>query len=342
MRKSSHIKIALIIIAILAVAGAAVLGSVFISGNRDANRYQKAISMGEKYLSELDYENARLKLQEAINIDPKQEQAYVNLAGIYKETGAYDSALSVLETAQRHGEFSEVSRMRREIEDEMERLNRAEQEQAAPPVLTDPVQYNVSIETMYDGNRTGWMEYPVITASVDSEVIKSINTAYESHAREHLSEWEQIVDELLAQGEPLAGYEATLFCEVTYQQEEIISVKYEHYSYTGGAHGYQYAYGISYNLETGEELTIGGLLGCSDDIGWEAAVSVYNQTIVGRVESVTEEAVRSVIRDCGYWLTEEGVVVQIPQYAVASYSAGPLEALVTQDDVEAVRKIVTN
>ena len=46
-------------------------------------RIKKQLKLGDKYISELDYENAVLAYKEAIQIDPKNEEAYIALANAY-------------------------------------------------------------------------------------------------------------------------------------------------------------------------------------------------------------------------------------------------------------------
>lgn len=332
--EKSSLRVVLILIAVLAVLALGILSIVLITGSRSSNKYQEAISQGEKYLSEMDYGNAKLMFQEAISINPKQEKAYVNLARMYQETGEYEAAITVLDSANQYVESEELSRIRIELERDTEESGSMVVPEEVEP--TPKIRYEIMIQSVSDASGTGMMQYPVIIASINSKIIEDINAAYKKHAQERLAEWEENVSEMTAMGEDISGYEESLSCQIAYHKDEVLSMKYESFYYAGGPHGYQYSYGIAYNLETGEELTIGDLLGCSDDIAWEAAVSVYNRTIVGKLETVTEADVRSVIRDCGYWLTEEGVMVQISQYGVASYAAGPQEALVTQADVAAV------
>ena len=55
--------------------------------------------MGSKYMAELDYENAIIALNKAIEIDPKNVDAYAMLAKVYGKSGRPDEAKSTLEKA---------------------------------------------------------------------------------------------------------------------------------------------------------------------------------------------------------------------------------------------------
>ena len=47
-------------------------------------RHGVKVNAGEKYLTELDYDNAILSYEEAIRISPKKEDGYLGLAGVYR------------------------------------------------------------------------------------------------------------------------------------------------------------------------------------------------------------------------------------------------------------------
>lgn len=62
-----------------------------------AKQLNEQLSLGEKYLSELNYESAIVTYTAAIAIDPKCEEAYIQLAEVYIATGDAAKALQVLE-----------------------------------------------------------------------------------------------------------------------------------------------------------------------------------------------------------------------------------------------------
>lgn len=70
------------------------------------SKVKKQLALGEKYLSDMDYENAVLAYREAVQIDPKCEEAYLGLADSYiyladrfLEEGDEEKALKCLRKA---------------------------------------------------------------------------------------------------------------------------------------------------------------------------------------------------------------------------------------------------
>ena len=98
-----------LIIAIIAAAVAVVgivLFFVFVVSGSGAGKKNKQIELGEKYLNDLDYDNAILAYKEAIKLDPRNEKAYLGLADAYRmaigkneEAGDYGKAMEYTDDA---------------------------------------------------------------------------------------------------------------------------------------------------------------------------------------------------------------------------------------------------
>lgn len=126
-------------------------------------------------------------------------------------------------------------------------------------------------------------------------------------------------------------YETT--CDSVYLLGSAYSVMQSHYTYTGGAHPYSWVTGVTYDLSTGKEMTMGEILGCDEATAQEAVVLAYWDNIIGQVEYITEESIRESFDAMEYWFDEDGMRVSLAPYIVASYAAGPQDVLVTQEHV---------
>jgi tetratricopeptide (TPR) repeat protein len=72
---------------------------MIVNNNKSYNDLQKLLDLGNKYIAELNYEQAIVAFRNAIDIDPKCEEAYKALVDIYVEIEDYDSALEILQMA---------------------------------------------------------------------------------------------------------------------------------------------------------------------------------------------------------------------------------------------------
>ena len=92
-------KIVTIAAALIAIITAVIIGTVAIQAT-PASRVKRQLRLAQKYLNEMNYEQAVLAYQEAISIDPKCEQAYFAIADIYIKTNEEDKAVAILEQEQ--------------------------------------------------------------------------------------------------------------------------------------------------------------------------------------------------------------------------------------------------
>jgi len=86
MKKFLSIMLAFVLALSLAACG----------GSAAAESWQEQYDLGVKYLSELNYEEAVVAFTKAIEIDPKQAEAYVELARVYVQQENKDEAKKVL------------------------------------------------------------------------------------------------------------------------------------------------------------------------------------------------------------------------------------------------------
>ena len=94
-KKKWIIAIAVGVLMLIAIAVAV----IFFAGDKEEAEYNTKITEADKYLEEQEYEKAETAYLEAIDIDPKQEPAYIKLADTYVEQHKEGEALSILETA---------------------------------------------------------------------------------------------------------------------------------------------------------------------------------------------------------------------------------------------------
>lgn len=203
----------------------------------------------------------------------------------------------------------------------------------------------------YDGIQCGnyvLYEYPVLEEleGFEQEIIDEVNQKFkeeaELRAEAEAASYEETAQWLAEEGREeeaeFLTYEVT--CDSVYLLNHAYSVMQNHYTFTGGAHPYYWKEGYTYDMNTGELMTMGEILGCSEDVAVEAVVLAYQEEIIDQVEMITEESIRNAFEDMEYWFDEEGLRVSLAPYVVASYAAGPQEVLVTQEHVAEARELM--
>lgn len=94
------------------------------------NKIIKLLDLGDKYLDEMDYEQARVYYQQVIDISPKNLDAYEKISEVYLLMGNYEDAVEIMEEAYDKVDNKEAHRSLKEVEkvaEEMERLKLQEE-----------------------------------------------------------------------------------------------------------------------------------------------------------------------------------------------------------------------
>lgn len=141
---SKKTKWIIIIVAIL-VALATLAAVIFVPKSAKARKVEEQLSLGTKYLTELDYEQAIVAYEAAIKIDPKCTDAYLGLADVYEEMGEFDKAAEVLaEAKQVIEDKDEVVR----IEKKQEKVEEKKQEAKKPVATATPAPTATPVPTV--------------------------------------------------------------------------------------------------------------------------------------------------------------------------------------------------
>lgn len=128
---------------------------------------------------------------------------------------------------------------------------------------------------------TGTVKYPQLNAAVFGVKAGIINEKIANWAKgsieSYLSENKELVGkEAENLGSNFRTHDFSISFETPYYNENIFSFYSNRYTYTGGAHGNSYADGFTYDLKTGEEKALSGLVALQDTMTEE----VYMKNII--------------------------------------------------------------
>ena len=117
---------------------------------------------------------------------------------------------------------------------------------------------------------------------------------------------------------------------VRYAGRYLLSITYDDTSFMGGAHGYTGRYGHTFDIRTGQELTLADLADNYDaflsaaveqlkDISYGAEYAAYG------LNEGYENQLAALFRDGNWYFNDEGLVLIANPYELASYAAGLIE-----------------
>ena len=139
------------------------------------------------------------------------------------------------------------------------------------------------------------------------------------------------------------GWEGKLEGSIPYQTEKVLNYRIDHYTFTGGAHGYQGVRSLIFNPETGKILKNEDLF---NDVN---AFTKFAETKFRTAYKIPEnDGINStglMFEDEKFTLpftilfNEKGLVLYYNTYEVASYADGPKEIQLTYKELEPYLKL---
>ena len=151
------------IIAVFFIVAVVVIVLTISSSGKD-RKLQAQLDLGEKYISEMNYEQAIVAYEAVIEIDPMSVDAYLGLASVYEAQEEYEKALEVLqlgyEKTQSDSILQEINRIKELIsqdgnEQEIEIEGDSQYPIAVPGRVVEGIYHNP------------YYEYPLIAEDKD-------------------------------------------------------------------------------------------------------------------------------------------------------------------------------
>lgn len=151
-------------------------------------------------------------------------------------------------------------------------------------------------------------------------------------------EWmEEMIEEYGEDGISHSSYSSTL-SEIAYFDGRYVSFCQQEYDYQGGAHGMPLWIGLTFDLETGERLSLPDVIANSEEKLNSIVTEYFAEYINGNPEEFWEDAL-DIVRDeicfeSDFYLTEDGIKFYFHPYALSYYAAGFPEVTIPYDEFE--------
>ena len=199
-------------------------------------------------------------------------------------------------------------------------------------VICDNLKYNGETLLTYK------IEYPEFVSSCNKMCICKVNMYYSEKALEFqrycetelFSEAVKLYNDSVENGFPIRVFEAMLVYEVTYLCACIISIYFDQYQYTGGAHGSTIRSSQTWNLWECGLVELCRMVSCLPDCKSYILAEV-NAQIEKEPEIYFEnfdELIYETFNENSFYCKPRGLVVYYQQYDIAPYSSGIREFLI--------------
>ncbi|MGF7141847.1 hypothetical protein HNQ56_000257 [Anaerotaenia torta] len=180
------------------------------------------------------------------------------------------------------------------------------------------------------------IKYPQFVSNCWQTMLEKLNLLYQTKAsmyeRNNIMKLYQSAmtdyEYSVANNYPVHPYEAYVDFDVTYNREGVISLYFDQYEYTGGAHGNTVRYSDTWSLPRCRRMELGDFFPYREDYR-----EFVIQSILGQIKEEIaggnniyfddyEKLVRENFKVNHFYLTEEGVAIYFQQYEIAPYSSG--------------------
>ncbi|WP_149206035.1 DUF3298 and DUF4163 domain-containing protein [Flavobacterium johnsoniae] len=139
------------------------------------------------------------------------------------------------------------------------------------------------------------------------------------------------------------GWEGKITGNVEFESEQIVNIKIDHYTFTGGAHGYQGFRSLLFNRKTGKFIFNKDLFKNEKEFKafaekeFRAKYHIPEKANINATGLMFENDKFQLSQNIFY--TSEGLLLYYNSYEAASYADGPKEILFPYDKVKSFLKV---
>lgn len=180
----------------------------------------------------------------------------------------------------------------------------------------------VQIETTQIGNEDEniCVKIPQIENKDQVEVISNLNDTFRIHVATRLEPFEYDLGTIPGSGK----YDFLGAYEIPYNSDHYLSVVQSYYIFSGGAHGNTYYDTGTYDLQTGDLITLDEIFAPQVDYT-KILTQIVREEIKQRGKTDHYIFFERVDPSVQFYLTEEGLVLLYPPYAIAPYVEGTIK-----------------
>jgi len=186
------------------------------------------------------------------------------------------------------------------------------------------------------------VRYPFFYSMKDLLILDQLNAYYSTKAMMYIKKdivnlyQRAMVDYeySVANDFPVRPYEVLVGYQVTYNRDCILSLYFDRYEYTGGAHGSTVRTSDSWNIACSRPLTLMDLFPPDTNVR-QYIIDRINEQIQTEAQYGSmiyfddyENLVEQYLNLSNFYLTEDGIVIFFQQYDIAPYSTGIPEFLI--------------
>lgn len=173
--------------------------------------------------------------------------------------------------------------------------------------------------------------YPKLKSAIN-EWFANYKSNYESQVQQYTEDAKIDAESM---GENFYGYSLNYSAKAARLDNRIASIILDESSYTGGVHGYDYMYGITFDTQTGEEITFEKLGVSKDEIRPFIDEYIRQKREEGYTYDFYEDTIDDLLASPSAWyLNGNGLNIVFNAYEIASYAEGRTIVTIPYSEME--------
>ncbi|MEO8239933.1 MAG: DUF4163 domain-containing protein [Flavobacterium sp.] len=187
---------------------------------------------------------------------------------------------------------------------------------------------------------------PVVADSINKKILNVVKEiAYFGEKPSEAKDYNSLTNSFIASYEEMHkkfpdetfGWEAKIKGNIEYQSDQILNIKIDHYTFTGGAHGYHGFRSLLFNPKTGKIIFSDQLFKNEKEFKAFAEKEFRNKYKIPAKANINvtglmfEKDTFQLPQNIFY--TDEGLLLYYNSYEAASYADGPKELLFPYDKI---------
>lgn len=160
--------------------------------------------------------------------------------------------------------------------------------------------------------------YPELKTAID-RWSADYKSGYESQIQQYREDARQLAEDM---EDYFYAYSFNNSVKTARLDNRITSLEITEYSYTGGAHGYDYLYGVTFDTQTGKEITFEDLGDIEDEVRTYIDEYIEQKRGEGYGFSFYEDAIEESLSSPIWYLDGLGLNVVFNAYVIGSYTEG--------------------
>jgi hypothetical protein len=187
---------------------------------------------------------------------------------------------------------------------------------------------------------------PIVADSINNKVFSVLKSiVYFGEKPYAVSDYDGLTSSFIQSYEKLQkdfpkdtfGWEAKIDGTIKYQSDKILNIEINHYTYTGGAHGYQGLRSLLFDPSSGKSISNDLIF--KKPLAFKAFAEKKFRTKYNIPEDQSINATGMQFEDDKFQIaqnifyTDKGILLHYNQYEAASYADGPMELFFPYDEV---------